>query len=71
MPVQSGLGAKSLDYLLCVNGRFVAIEAKAPGKDYTALQREHKRHIEEAGGVVFLVDGEWSLASTMRMLEMY
>src|SRR5208282_431945 len=71
MPVQSGLGAKSLDYLLCVNGRFVAIEAKAPGKDYTALQREHKRHIEEAGGVVFLVDGEWSLAGTMRMLESY
>ena len=70
-PVQSGLGAKTLDYLLCINGRFVAIEAKAPGKDYTELQREHKNQIEAAGGIVFLVDGEWSLASAMRMLEMY
>ncbi len=70
-PVQSGLGSKTLDYLLCVNGRFVAIEAKAPGKDYTALQREHKVQIEAAGGIVFLVDGEWSLAGAMRILEMY
>ena len=70
-PVQSGLGAKTLDYLLCINGRFVAIEAKAPGKDYTELQREHKNQIEAAGGIVFLVDGEWSLASALRMLEMY
>ena len=36
-PVQSGLGSKTLDYLLCINGRFVAIEAKALGEDYTPL----------------------------------
>ena len=65
-PVQSGLGAKTLDYLLCVNGRFVAIEAKAPGKDYTELQREHKRQIEATGGIVFLVDGPVSLEYVMR-----
>lgn len=71
MPVQSGLGAKTLDYLLCVNGRFVAIEAKKPGGDYTPLQQERKAEIEAAGGCVFLVGGEWSLAAMMRMLEMY
>lgn len=70
-PVQSGLGTKTLDYLLCVNGRFVAIEAKAPGKNYTPLQWQHKEEIKAAGGTVFLVDGPLSLASAMRMLDMY
>jgi hypothetical protein len=32
MPVPYGYGESSLDYLICVNGRFVAIETKAPGK---------------------------------------
>ena len=71
MPVQSGLGAKTLDYLLCIRGFFVAIEAKAPGKDYTPLQREHKVQIEEAGGTVFLVDGPASLATAMKALKGY
>ena len=70
-PVQTGRGSKTLDSLWCINGRFVAIEAKAPGKDFTPLQRSHKEEIEAAGGIVFLVDGEWSLATAMRMLEMY
>lgn len=70
MPVQSGLGAKTLDYLLCVNGHFVAIEAKAFGKDYTPLQRVHKEEIEAAGGLVYLVDGPTPLYNVMRSLEM-
>ena len=69
MPVQSGLGAKSLDYLLCINGLFVAIEAKAPGKDYTPLQREYKKEIEDAGGIVFLVDGPVSLLIAMERIK--
>ena len=71
MPVQSGYGAKTLDYLLCVNGHFVAIEAKAPGKTYTPLQLVHADEIEAAGGYVFLVDGPVSLAYVMRQLGMY
>jgi len=70
-PVQSGLGAKTLDYLLCINGRFIAIEAKALGKDYTPLQQSHKEEIETAGGIVFLVDGPISLEYVMRRLERY
>lgn len=69
MPVQSGLGAKSLDYLLCINGRFVAIEAKAPGKWYTVLQEEHAQQIRDAGGLTFLVDGPTSLASAMNWIK--
>ena len=65
MPVQSGLDAKTLDYLLCINGRFVAIEAKAPGKRYTPLQLVHKMEIEAAGGWVFSVDGPDSIEQVM------
>lgn len=65
MPVQSGYGKKTLDYLLCVNGRFIAIETKAPGKNMTALQEQTAEDICAAGGLVFLVDGQSSLARAM------
>ena len=57
MPVQTGYGRKTLDYLLCYNGHFIAIETKAPGKKMTSLQGEIACQIMEAGGKVFLVDG--------------
>ena len=57
MPVQTGYGRKTLDYLLCVNGHFIAIETKAPGKKLTPLQEEIACQIIDAGGTVFKVDG--------------
>jgi hypothetical protein len=57
MPVQTGYGRKTLDYLLCFQGQFIAIETKAPGKKMTALQLETTCQITDAGGTVFLVDG--------------
>ena len=57
MPVQTGYGRKTLDYLLCVNGQFIAIETKAPGKKMTQLQLETACQITAAGGMVFMVDG--------------
>jgi hypothetical protein len=69
MPVQSGLGAKTLDYLICIRGFFVGLEAKAPGKSYTPLQEVHKHEIEAAGGTVFLVDGPISLEIAMEALR--
>ena len=56
MPVPSGYGMSTLDYVLCVNGRFIAIEAKAPGKKLTARQIKIMRQIERAGGTVFVID---------------
>ena len=38
MPVQNGMGAPSLDFVCCYKGRFVAIEAKAPGEKPTKRQ---------------------------------
>jgi hypothetical protein len=51
MPVPTGMGKKTVDFLVCFNGRFLAIEAKAPGKIATALQKNCLREIAAAGGI--------------------
>lgn len=58
MPVPSGFGASSLDYILCVGSLFVAIETKAPGKKLTPRQEQTCTEIRDAGGVVFVIDGQ-------------
>lgn len=68
MPVQSGFGMQTLDYLLSVRGRFVAIETKAPGKKLTPLQEGTKAAIEAAGGIVLVVYDEPTLAIAMNIL---
>jgi hypothetical protein len=55
MPVQTGYGATSLDFLCCHLGEFVAYEAKAPGKQLTPRQLLVARQINAAGGMVFRV----------------
>ena len=65
MPVQTGYGTPALDYLLCVNGRFIVIETKEAGKDFTARQRTTAEAMCAAGARVFLVDGQHSLDRTM------
>lgn len=58
MPVPGGFGASSLDYLICIDGHFVAIETKAPGKKPTDRQKLVIGQIRRAGGTVFVIDGE-------------
>lgn len=59
MPVGSGFGNSGVpDFLCCVNGRFVAIEAKAGRGTTTALQQKHLREIEKAGGVSLVLNEE-------------
>lgn len=60
MPVPSGYGVPTLDYLLCVNGQFLAIEAKAPGKKPTPRQLASIQEITAAGGTVIVIDGDLS-----------
>ncbi len=55
MPVQSGYGSSSLDFLACHKGRFLAVETKAPGKHLTQRQELIRDEIEAAGGTVFVV----------------
>ena len=68
MPVQQGLGAATLDYLICARGRFVSIETKAPGKKLTPRQLITKAAIERAGGVVLVVDSDESLVRALDII---
>lgn len=58
MPVQTGYGASTLDFLVSHKGRFLAIETKRPGKTLTARQRLVKEKIEDSGSPVLII-GEY------------
>lgn len=62
MPVNSQFSKKTVDYLVCAYGVFIAIEAKAPGKRPTALQQITLDQVASAGGGWFIVDGPEALA---------
>lgn len=72
MPVPSGYGKSSLDYILCFHGRFIAVEAKAPGKKPTARQKQIIDQIRRADGVTLVIDsveGAEDLALRLSELE--
>ena len=51
MPIGTGYGNSGVpDFLCCVNGKFVAIEAKAGKGQATALQRKNLEAIQLGGG---------------------
>jgi ribosome-interacting GTPase 1 len=44
------------DYIACVGGRLVGIEAKFGNRKPTAMQERQMREIEQSGGVTFVVN---------------
>lgn len=68
MPVPSGFGKSTLDYIGCANGLFFAIETKAPGKKPTARQLAMIASMERAGAVVFVVDGQDGMDTLLEWL---
>ena len=57
MPIGTGYGNSGVpDFLCCVKGRFVAVEAKAGKGTTTALQDKNLREIREAGGTAMVVN---------------
>lgn len=58
MPVQTGMGAPALDFIVCINGWFVSLETKTDGKDLTDRQKVVAETICNAGGLVFRVDNK-------------
>jgi hypothetical protein len=67
MPVQMGYGVSGTpDFLCCINGRFVGIETKAPGKRPSKWQQHRINQINKAGGVAFWTD---NLEYTRTMLK--
>ncbi len=61
MPVQNGMGSPTLDFICCIDGRYVAIETKAPGKRMTARQEQTAAQIAAGGGEVIRdVGTDWT-----------
>lgn len=56
MPIGTGYGNSGVpDFLCCVNGKFVGIEAKAGKGKPTALQLKNIRDIQKSGGLAVVV----------------
>ena len=56
MPVTGGYGNSGVpDFLVCLRGRFYAIECKANGGKTTALQEKHLADIRGAGSVSLII----------------
>jgi len=57
MPVSNGMGRHGVpDFLVCHQGRFIAIEAKAGKGTTTALQDRNLAEIVMAGGVALVIN---------------
>ena len=55
-PVQNGMGAPSLDFIGCHQGRYFGIETKAGNKRPTPRQETTIDQIRAAGGLAFVVN---------------
>jgi pantoate kinase len=56
MPIGTGYGSSGVpDFLCCVNGNFLAIEAKAGKGTTTALQEKNLKQIKESGGITAVI----------------
>lgn len=71
MPVPTGFGQTSLDFIGCYAGRFFAIETKREGKKPTLKQVDTITQMRAAGGQTFVIVGEDdpALASLSLWLE--
>jgi len=57
MPIGTGYGNSGVpDFLCCVNGKFLAIEAKAGKGQATALQLKNLEAINAAGGYTCIIN---------------
>jgi hypothetical protein len=65
-PVQTGMGSRTLDLLVCWEGKFVGIEVKRPGGKATRLQLQIIGDIRMAWGRAFCTD---SLEGCQKALE--
>jgi len=55
-PVPAGYGSPTLDCFGSINGKFFAVETKAPGKVPTPRQEVTIRDMEMSGAKVFVID---------------
>lgn len=71
MPVSNGMGKRGIpDIICCIDGKFVAIETKAPGKldNVTPHQLTNIQAIQVAGGVAHVTDNGPMTAVWLKVL---
>jgi hypothetical protein len=69
MPIGTGYGNSGVpDFLVCCNGRFIGIEAKAGKNNATALQQHNIERIFDAGGYALVIN-EDNLHVLQELLE--
>ena len=57
MPVQTGYGKRGIpDFMVCLNGKFVAIETKYGGNTLSAFQELERNKIIKAQGDYYIID---------------
>ena len=70
MPMGTGYGNSGVpDFLCCVHGYFIAIEAKAGKGTTTALQEKNLTNVRNSGGVALVIN-ETNLADIEAHIEM-
>jgi|SRR5579864_641531 len=70
MPVSRGMGKPLLDYLLCVKGKFVLVEAKRDADHgLTTQQKITRLECIDAGGIVFTVYDDESIEAVLSVIE--
>lgn len=56
-PAANGFGRTAIpDIIICVRGKFLAVECKAGTKDATALQQRELSRIKDAGGTGIVIN---------------
>lgn len=69
MPIGTGYGNSGVpDFLCCVQGHFLAIEAKAGKGTTTALQEKHLSMIGAQGGTALVIN-EANMSELEKLLE--
>ena len=71
MPVQNGMGTPALDFINCVDGKFIAVETKAPGKALTPRQEITAANIRAAGGRVYVIHDKAEIEQMMQELRAF
>lgn len=56
MSVQTGYGRRTVDFLVCWQGRFVAVEAKRQGAHAKKYQENIMQQVRDSGGAAICVD---------------
>lgn len=68
MPVPTGYGVQGVpDFIVCVAGKFIAIETKFGKNKLTTYQEKHRENIQKANGV-HLVITELTISTLDSML---